>query len=88
MMNKVAILALATQNQAISEELPARHITARSGMLDADSLLLQAEMFMAPDAFKRFRHFYQEQVCGSKNTVNLEIFGSKKSNTVKFYDSE
>ena len=31
-------------------------------MLDADSLLAQAEMFMAPDAFKRFRHFYQEQV--------------------------
>ena len=88
MMKKLAILALATQNQAKTEELPARHITARSGMLDADSLLLQAEMFMAPDAFKRFRHFYQEQVCSLKTTVKLEIFGSEKSNTVKFNDSE
>ena len=76
-MKKVAILALATQNQANTEELPARHITARSGMLDADSLLLQAEMFMAPDAFKRFRHFYQEQVGSGESTVRLDMFGRK-----------
>ena len=35
---------------------------ARSGFLDADSLLIQAEMFMQPDAFKRFKHFYDRQV--------------------------
>ena len=35
---------------------------ARSGFLDADSLLVQAEMFMQPDAFKRFKHFYDRQV--------------------------
>lgn len=34
----------------------------RSGFLDADSLLQQALMFMQPDAFKRFSHFYDNQV--------------------------
>jgi hypothetical protein len=34
----------------------------RSGFLDAESLYRQAEMFMQPDALKRFKHFYREQV--------------------------
>ena len=36
--------------------------TARSGFLDAESLLTQALMFMQPDAYKRFSHFYENQV--------------------------
>ena len=36
--------------------------TARSGFLDAESLLTQAIMFMQPDAYKRFSHFYENQV--------------------------
>ena len=45
--------------------------TKRSGFLDAESLLRQAEMFMQPDAFKRFSHFYKEQVSQpSENVVN------------------
>merc|ERR1712176_133117 len=59
-LKKLVVMGLVGQ-KAHTEEA-ARHITARSGMLDADSLLQQAEMFMAPDAFKRFRHFYREQV--------------------------
>ena len=43
---------------------------ARSGFLDADSLLIQAEMFMQPDAFKRFKHFYDRQ-------VSFKTFSSK-----------
>ena len=41
--------------------------TARSGFLDAESLLTQALMFMQPDAYKRFSHFYENQVRPSKN---------------------
>ena len=59
-LKKLVVMGLVGQ-KAHTEEA-ARHITARSGMLDADSLLQQAEMFMAPDAFKRFRHFYRGQV--------------------------
>lgn len=79
-MKKLVILGLAGQ-KAKTEDAPARIITARSGMLDADSLLVQAEMFMAPDAFKRFRHFYTEQVdsndrygchCQMKNLVSQD----------------
>ena len=47
---------------------------ARSGFLDADSLLIQAEMFMQPDAFKRFKHFYDKQ-------VSFKFFCSKLSKT-------
>lgn len=78
-LKKLVVMGLVGQ-KAHTEEA-ARHITARSGMLDADSLLQQAEMFMAPDAFKRFRHFYREQVdsndrygchCQMKNLVSQD----------------
>ena len=69
-MKKLVILGLAGQ-KAKTEDTPARIITARSGMLDADSLLAQAEMFMAPDAFKRFRHFYTEQVRNASFCIQL-----------------
>ena len=46
----------------ISSTKGASSRNARSGFLDADSLLTQAEMFMQPDAFKRFKHFYDQQV--------------------------
>ena len=34
----------------------------RSGWLDAETLLIQTEMFLQPEAFRRFTHFYTTQV--------------------------
>ena len=54
------LVEISSTKGAISSDRAARN--ARSGFLDADSLLIQAEMFMQPDAFKRFKHFYDQQV--------------------------
>jgi len=34
----------------------------RSGWLDAETLLIQTEMFLQPEAFRRFTHFYTTQI--------------------------
>ena len=54
------LVEISSTKGAISSDRAVRN--ARSGFLDADSLLIQAEMFMQPDAFKRFKHFYDQQV--------------------------
>jgi hypothetical protein len=50
----------------------------RSGFLDAESLYRQAEMFMQPDALKRFKHFYREQVCTGSNPAFHKLFLCRK----------
>lgn len=35
---------------------------ARSGFLDAQTFLTQTEMFLQPEAFRRFSHFYDSQI--------------------------
>jgi len=37
----------------------------RSGFLDAETFLVQTEMFLQPEAFKRFTHFYHTQIAGN-----------------------
>ena len=49
-------------NELSNESVVTKIRTARSGFLDAESLLNQALMFMQPDAYKRFAHFYENQV--------------------------
>ena len=50
------------QSSEFNDDALTKIRTARSGFLDAESLLTQALMFMQPDAYKRFAHFYENQV--------------------------
>ena len=50
------------QSSEFNDDALTKIRTARSGFLDAESLLTQALMFMQPDAYKRFSHFYENQV--------------------------
>jgi len=50
------------QSSEFNDDALTKIRTARSGFLDAESLLTQAIMFMQPDAYKRFSHFYENQV--------------------------
>ena len=62
------------QSSEFNDDALTKIRTARSGFLDAESLLTQALMFMQPDAYKRFSHFYENQVRISKNGPFLDYF--------------
>jgi hypothetical protein len=44
---------------------------ARSGFLDAQTFLTQTEMFLQPEAFRRFSHFYDSQVTNHSHLITV-----------------
>lgn len=76
-------------------EIGSNSAKPRSGFLDAETFLVQTEMFLQPEAFKRFKHFYDTQImendrygchCQMKDLVSQDYIDYQDGNDhYKYY---